>query len=400
MKKTFGKKGVFWVGFVCIGFFLAGHAGADPAVTAAAPKLPSADLRQLTTGDCTSWNGDWSPDGKWIVYQRDKTGQSWKADIYKIRVDGTEETQLTSGYYCDSKPQFSPNGKQIVFQRNTLAEGASKVGEKSSIWVMNADGSNQKQIVAPMEEDKGGAQWPFWSPDGKWIAYMYGERRQKGLWVIKADGTGPQEVIPADFGEVPGIAMDWKPKGSKKQILVSVRTESREAPSKRGRHIALVEFDPKGKKPTTQTWLTDSSSDTADQTYSKWSPNGKSIVYSDDSNNRADIWLMNSDGTNKVRLTDSASNNDACYNHPNWSPNGKYLAYQTSEGTSSRSKRKIYIMTADGLYKNCLMSDENIRQSGRSDYLLHFNRKGTMILFEGRDQTTNKDQLFVLELHK
>ena len=398
MEKAHKRIGVILVGLVCVWCFCTNNAGAG---------LPSADLRQLTTGNSCCWNGDWSKDGKWIVYQREKPGQTWRCDIYKIRVDGTEETQLTSGYLCDSKPQFSPDGKKIAFQRNMNPEGGTKVGEKASIWVMNADGSNQTQIVAPGPEDKEGAQWPVWSPDGKFIAYMYGERRKKGLWIIKPDGTGAQQLISSDFGE--GIErftdwklVDWKPKGpgKGKQIVVSVKnTTPRKDSRSYSRHNALIEFDPKGKTAPKLTWLTDPET-AACQWHPQWKPDGKQIVYTDDSNNKADIWLMNPDGTNKVRLTDSASHGNACYSNPDWSPNGKYIVYQSTEGLSGTNKRRIYIMTADGTEQNCLMSDENIRESNRGEFLMHFDRKGTKILFVGKDLVASKYQLFVLDLHK
>jgi Tol biopolymer transport system component len=412
MEKAHRRIGIVLVGFACIWCCYASNATADfSAATLKAPKLPSADLRQLTTGDCQCWNGDWSSNGKWIVYQREKQGSNTYSNIYKIGVDGTEETQLTSGYYCDSKPQFSPNGKKIVFQRNMTPEGGTKVGEKASIWVMDAGGSNQKQVVAPGQDDKEGAQWPFWSPDGKYIAYKYGERNKKGLWIVKADGTGAQQLIAADFGEDPEKFMDWKPKGAGKgkQIVVSVQNDTPKSPTSRfnyrtySRHLLLAEFDPKGLTPAKNTWLTDPENPIC-VSNAKWKPDGKRIAYMDDSNNYGDIWLMNPDGTDKVRLTDSASNGNACYSNPNWSPNGKYIIYWSDEGLPSSSnppsnKKRIYIMSADGAYKNCLMSDENVRENHRGAYLLHFNRAGTKILFGGHG-SGDKVHLFVLDLHK
>jgi Tol biopolymer transport system component len=113
---------------------------------------------------------------------------------------------------------------------------------------------------------------------------------------------------------------------------------------------------------------------------------------------------MNPDGTDKVRLTDSASNGNVCYSNPNWSPNGKYIVYWSDEGLPSSSnppsnKKRIYIMSADGAYKNCLMSDENVRENYRGGYLLHFNRAGTKILFAGHG-SGDIVHLFVLDLHK
>ncbi len=87
-------------------------------------RLPTGGApRQLTTGTGYSAFGDWNPTSTWIVYQKTKASGS-NYDIWKIRVDGTDDTQLTHGYYCDTKPEFSPDGTKIVFQRNFNPEGS------------------------------------------------------------------------------------------------------------------------------------------------------------------------------------------------------------------------------------------------------------------------------------
>ena len=394
MEKNLKRSCVVLAVFACILFALTGESGA----------VPTATLRPLTTGSLFCVHGDWSPDGEWVVYSHQKPGHS-ETDIYKIRSDGTGAVQLTSGYYCDSKPQFSPNGNQIVFQRNKNPEGTRTLQHQASIWVMDADGTNQRQLVRPGAGEIGGAQTPLWSPDGKYIAYRYGESENKGIWVISADGkTGPQHIVAADFGEASEKYLDWNPIAFPRTIAVSIRVGSQNDSNTRTRHIAFVKFDPSRRRgPVMNTlWLTKSDRTGVNaktcQWNMKWKNDGKTLVYTDDYNNRSDIWVMNSEGRGKVRLTDSAGNSNACYSDPNWSPNGEYIAYWSSEGLASTSTKRIYLMTADGNNKTCLMSDEKLKQSSRDGYLLHFNKSGEAILFTGHD-SSNIVQLFVLDLH-
>ena len=390
MEKNLKMSCVVLAVLACILFALTGESGA-------ALRLPTATLRQLTTGSYHSDHGDWSPDGQWVVYQQQTHS---RADIYKIRSDGTGAVQLTNGYYCDSKPQFSPNGKLIAFQRNTNLQGQQILDHQASIWVMNADGSEQRQLVPPEAGQIGGAQAPFWSPDGKYIAYRYGESNKKGIWVVKADGkTPPLQVVATDFGEAPEKCMDWNPKPFSNTMAVSIRVGTRNGDH--SRHIALVSFMPSSRR-VRNTWLTESDptgvNDKTCQWDMKWKNDGRTLVYTDDYNNYSDIWVMQSNGRRKVRLTDSAGNNNACYSNPNWSPNGRYIAYWSSEGFTSTSKKRIYLMTADGTRKTCLMDNEKLRQSSYSGYLLHFNNSGNAILFNGRD-ISGKLQLYALDLH-
>jgi Tol biopolymer transport system component len=74
--------------------------------------------------------------------------------IFVINVDGSGLTQLTHpGGGADLYADFSPDGTKIVFYHTFAGE--------SSIWTMNADGSNQVEILSGDISSH-----PAWSPDG------------------------------------------------------------------------------------------------------------------------------------------------------------------------------------------------------------------------------------------
>ena len=353
--------------------------------TVAWAAAPTATTRQLTTSSYDSWFGSWSPDGQWVVYQQEGSGSYNYGNIHKIRVDGTGDLTLTGGYYCDSKPSFSPDGTKIVFQRHQSPAGVSNSEEKASIWVMNADGRRQLLVAKYMRGDKGGAQWPVWSPDGTHIAYWCGKEDLKALCVIRPDRSGLLKLTSPTFGTSPHGFVNWVPGGS--NILLSLKNEANTFGH--NRHIALVSAYGWGVE-----WLTDQNGD-ACQLNEKMSPNGKKIAYQDDADKRSDIWVMRANGSNRVRLTDAASTS-RCYTSPDWSPNGRYIVYWALDNYIYGT---INIMTADGQKSLVLMNDPSLRNNDNdSRFLLRFNRQGTRILFQG-DDTLGRAQLYVLDLN-
>src|SRR4029077_18471031 len=70
--------------------------------------------QQLTHAPNFSENPNWSPDGKWIVFDSD-LAEKGNLDVYKMRPDGSQLTQLTNLPSLDALPAFSPDGKKIAF---------------------------------------------------------------------------------------------------------------------------------------------------------------------------------------------------------------------------------------------------------------------------------------------
>ncbi len=117
-----------------------------------------------------------SPDGKTIVFTSLKDGD---LDIYTMNVDGSNVKRLTNTVGYDGGPWWSPDGKRIAYRSNHPVDSASVrqyrelldqglvKPSKVELFVMNADGSDQRQITA-----LGGANFgPSWSPDGTQIIF-------------------------------------------------------------------------------------------------------------------------------------------------------------------------------------------------------------------------------------
>jgi hypothetical protein len=85
----------------------------------------------------------WSPDSRFIAYSSNQEGDD---DIFVVEIPGWSRStphtvKLThdDGWQSDKHPSFSPDGSRIVFHSNRTG--------RNQIWVMNADGSDLRQLI-------------------------------------------------------------------------------------------------------------------------------------------------------------------------------------------------------------------------------------------------------------
>jgi dipeptidyl aminopeptidase/acylaminoacyl peptidase len=103
-------------------------------------------------------------------------------------------------------PQFSPDGKRIAFVvgESNLEEGKSN----SEIYVMDADGSNQRRLTNSPEPDN----HPRWSPDGRTLLFVSTRKGSPQLWLLPLDGGEPQQLTSLSTGVSNPV---WSPDGKK-----------------------------------------------------------------------------------------------------------------------------------------------------------------------------------------
>jgi imidazolonepropionase-like amidohydrolase/Tol biopolymer transport system component len=151
-----------------------------------------------------SWmNVDVSPDGKSVAF--DLLG-----DIYLAPISGGTPKRIAEGLAHETQPRFSPDGRRISF--------TSDRGGGDNIWIMNADGSDKRQLTT---EDFRLTNQASWSPDGQYIAAKKHFTTQRSLgtgevWLYHVSGGSgvqlvkkPSEAHQKELGE-PTFAPDGK----------------------------------------------------------------------------------------------------------------------------------------------------------------------------------------------
>ena len=178
------------------------------------------NLRRLTNYNIYTAEGTLSPDGKTIVFTSLKDGD---LDIYTMNVDGTDIKRLTTAPGYDGGPFFSPDGKKIVYRAyhptdttelrtyQSLLRQEMVRPNKMEIWVMNTDGSDQRQIT-----NLGGANFaPFFTPDGRRIIFSSNHKNPRSrnfdLYLVNLDGTALEQVTTnGDFDGFPQFSPDGR----------------------------------------------------------------------------------------------------------------------------------------------------------------------------------------------
>ena len=185
-----------------------------------------------------------SPNGRSIVFTSLKDGD---LEIYTMNTDGSNIRRLTTTPGYDGGAFFSPDGTQIVYRANhpTAAELASyqellRQGlvrpSRMELWVMNADGSNQRQIT-----NLGGANFaPIFAPGGKQIIFSSNYRNPRSrnfdLFLVNLDGSALEQVTTHE--EFDGFPM-FSPDGNQ-----LVWASNRNAPTPNGTDIFIADWRP------------------------------------------------------------------------------------------------------------------------------------------------------------
>lgn len=263
---------------------------------------------------------------------------------------GTIVPQLFTGI------SWSPDGERIAFA-GTEGEASGGFDEPTDIYSIHADGTDTVQI-----SDVGDAIDPLWSPDGQTIVFtrldvrlagtagLTGDRDQPepspmlrgSLWSIGSDGDGLTQLANADNFEI-YAAGSFSPDGSR---LAVTRSELDFDSIQERTEVILMNVD--GSDPEQ---LLDRARDSA------FSPDGKQIAFVSDRDRNGslsygdrtffanDLYVMNVDGSDLTRLTETRSLNEA---DPSWLPGGSRLAYQRGVQFQNAEAMSILQINLDG----------------------------------------------------
>jgi TolB protein len=192
-------------------------------------------------------------------------------DIWVMDADGSNPRNVTNYEAGDQEPAWSPDGQQIAFSSNRAGRIAGQA-YAMDIFVMNADGSDPGNLTDSTSYDT----YPAWSPDGRHIAFQSDRDGNQEIYVMEADGSNPRNLTNHEGN-------DFRP---------------------------------------------------------AWSPDGRYIAFDSDRDGDREIYVMAADGSELRPLTD----NEGMDGLPTWSPDGRYIAFQSDrEGES----QEIYVLEVE-----------------------------------------------------
>ena len=156
---------------------------------------PGVELQQIPieVTEGTWMDVDVSPDGSTIAF-------SLLGDIYTMPISGGTPTRIAEGLAWEVHPRFSPDGSRIAF--------TSDRGGGDNIWLMNADGSDMRQLT---DESFRLLNQPTWSPDGQYIA------AKKHFTTGRSLGTGEIWLYHVSGGS--GVALVERPNAQHQKEL-------------------------------------------------------------------------------------------------------------------------------------------------------------------------------------
>jgi Tol biopolymer transport system component len=235
-----------------------------------------------------------APKGVLLYSVLNKDQERWELWQYDF---STGKSQFLKEWRTEAA--FSPSYKQVAYFGWPEA-----LGGKAGICTANPDLSGEKLIF------EGGVAYPSFSGDGGRIA-IEADR----IYIINADGNGLHPLLE---GEYPA----WSPKSN----WIAHRACIGGACG-----IYLTDADT-----GTQRRLTTGGSDGQPA----WSPNGQQLAYISQDDGNFEIYRINLDGSNKVRLTTEPASDGL----PIWSPDGNWIAFRSDRGGAWA----IWVMRPDG----------------------------------------------------
>lgn len=304
------------------------------------PALGGSERKLTTIGmvsklsPCFAPNMSWSPDGKTLAFM-DLTSDGKNFAIYQISLDTLERKQLTKPPLAslgDAFPAYSPDGKTIAFVRTTNVS--------ADVYSIPANGGVALQLTSENHVTLLGVAW---TQDGQSIVYG-----GFGAWIVPANGGKSRQLFSTPMATSPSIRGD--------KLVYGVYNYEE--------NIWSVPFDEKGFHGG---WRKEFASTHTEEGL-RFSPDGKRVAFQSSRTNSFEIWVSDPDGSNPLRLTNYGG---PLTGSPRWSPDGRTIAYDSRPNGNA----DLFMVSPDGGQPKQLTQDQS------NEVMPSFSHDGKKIYF-------------------
>jgi TolB protein len=227
----------------------------------------------------------WSPDRQQIAFAAEWPGSSGMA-IYTMHADGSNKREVVSGQSgLNWRPNWSPDGSQLLFQSNRDGD--------YEIYKINLDGTSEVNLTNHPAHDGDAA----WSPDGSQIVFTSNRDGANAIYVMDADGSNVTKIFDEFWCSFPR----WSPDGQWIAFAGGTVTVSA---------MKIYVMDAQGNNVRQ---VTDR---VGDSVTPAWVGNDKLIFSGEVGDLSWDLFLVNVDGSNLIKLTTTPTSE----RFPTWLP--------------------------------------------------------------------------------
>jgi len=146
--------------------------------------VQSNSMTRLISSTRLDFMPQYSPEGKRIVFQSDRSGSS---ELWVCDSEGKNPVQLTTfGGPLTGTPRWSPDGQRIAFD--------SRLEGNADIYVISAEGGKPHRLTTETSEDI----VPSWSRDGKWIYFCSNRSGNLQVWKMPVEGGEAVQMTKQD----------------------------------------------------------------------------------------------------------------------------------------------------------------------------------------------------------
>jgi TolB protein len=145
--------------------------------------------KQIADGTFVAWGPRWSPDGRAIAFASRETPK--ELNVWVMNADGSQRHRIT--HFKDSEghaqsPAWSPDGRRLAIQVDDIDPKT----HRSHIWTVDLATGALHKLAAHGEAYLD--ELPSWFPDGKRIVFGSDRTGRLELWVMNADGSGQRQL--------------------------------------------------------------------------------------------------------------------------------------------------------------------------------------------------------------